>query len=181
MKFLDNNIQDYTGTDFNVYKNINGIATMKFNSNSKYFLTNIESYTNVFLGKCENCNSFYKDSFNGFNYDSVLVAGLGLGLIPQELHQIDNCSKIDVIEINQEVIDYTLTSGHLDNNINLIQGDIFNYTTSEIYDLIIIDTIWFENEMNDTQWQSLVTKFNNNLNTGGVIYSPVLKKWVTVS
>ena len=56
MKFLDNNIQDYTGTDFNVYKNINGIATMKFNSNSKYFLTNIESYTNVFLGKCENCN-----------------------------------------------------------------------------------------------------------------------------
>ena len=43
------------------------------------------------------------------------------------------CSKIDVIEINQEVIDYTLTSGHLDNNINLIQGDIFNYTTSEIH------------------------------------------------
>ena len=36
MKFLDNNIQDYTGTDFNVYKKINGIATMKVNSNSKY-------------------------------------------------------------------------------------------------------------------------------------------------
>ena len=85
-----------------------------------------------------------------------------------------------MVEINQEVINYNNTSGHLDSNINLIQGDIHSYTTSEMYDLILIDTIWQESEMTEDQWQALVTRFTNNLNTNGVIYSPILTKWVTV-
>lgn len=179
MKFIDNSIQDYTGTDFNVFKNPDGVTIMKFNDTQQW-LSNMEQYGNLFLGGCDSCSSFYKDSFDGFSYDSVLVAGLGFGLIPQELITEKNCSKVDVVEINQEVINYNNTSGHLDSNINLIQGDIHSYTTSEMYDLILIDTIWQESEMTEDQWQALVTRFTNNLNTNGVIYSPILTKWVTV-
>ena len=179
MKFIDNNIQDYTGTDFNVFKSEDGVTIMKFNDTQQW-ISNIEQYSNLFLGGCDSCSSFYKDSFNGFSYDSVLVAGLGFGLIPQELIQVKNCSKVDVVEINQEVINFNNTSGHLDSNINIIQGDIHNYTTSEMYDLIIIDTIWGANEMTEDQWQALVTRFTGNLNTEGAIYSPVLPRWVTV-
>lgn len=179
MKFIDNNIQDYTGTDFNVFKSEDGVTIMKFNDTQQW-ISNIEQYANLFLGGCDSCSSFYKDSFNGFSYDSVLVAGLGFGLIPQELIQAKNCSKVDVVEINQEVINFNNTSGHLDSNINIIQGDIHNYTTSEMYDLIIIDTIWGANEMTEDQWQALVTRFTGNLNTEGAIYSPILPRWVTV-
>ena len=66
----------------------------------------------------------------------------------------------------------------LDNNINIIQDDIYNYNTSDLYDLIIIDIIWNSNEMTEVQYQSLETKFLNNLNTGGALYTPVKEKWV---
>ena len=92
-------------------------------------IENNETYSKVMLGKCETCNPFFKNSFDGFSYDKVLVVGLGLGLIPYELSEVNGCSKIDVLEIDQEIIDYTISSGHLNSNINLIQGDIYNYTT----------------------------------------------------
>jgi len=175
MKFIDNNILTYSGSYFNVSKN-NGVATMRFQNNT--YLTNTEQYTELFLGKCSGCNTFFKDSFDGFEFDTVLVVGLGLGLIPQELIELNKCSKVDCLEISQEMIDYTITSGHLNNDINLIQGDVYNYTTSDLYDLIIIDIIWYDSEMNEEQYQSLATKFTNNLNTGGALYVPVIKKWM---
>lgn len=179
MKFLDNNIADYTGTNFNVYKDGQGVTVMKFNSND-IWVSNVDIYSKLFLGKCDSCTSFYRDTFDGFTYDSVLVAGLGLGLIPQDLYEVENCSTVDVVEIDQEVIDFTNTSGHLNSNINLIQGDIHTYTTAATYDLIIVDTIWSNEEMTEEQWNNLVTNYTDNLNTGGAIYLPVSKKWVTV-
>mgnify|MGYP003753304843 CR=1 FL=1 len=80
----------------------------------------------------------------------------------------------------QEVIDYANSHRQLNENINLIQGDIHSYTTTKLYDLIIIDTIWLPHEMTEDQWQSLVTKFTNNVNPNGAIYAPVYHKWVTV-
>ena len=47
----------------------------------------------------------------------------------------------------------------------------------DLYDLIIIDTIWHEFEINEEQYQSLKDKYMNNLNPGGVLYIPMLKKW----
>ena len=40
------------------------------------------------------------------------------------------------------------------------------------------DIIWNSNEMTEVQYQSLETKFLNNLNTGGALYTPVKEKWV---
>ena len=104
---------------------------------------------------------------------------MGFGLIPNELDKVNNCSKIDVVEINQEVIDYHNISKHLSSEINIIKHDIFKYTTEDKYDLIIIDTVWEEEDMSDEQVQTLTSKFlNTNLNKGGVLYIPVKKKWL---
>jgi len=60
-----------------------------------------------------------------------------------------------------------------------VQGDIFEYITDEKYDLIIIDTIWDEDEMSEEQVNILTTKFlNTNLNNNGVLYIPMKNKWI---
>lgn len=176
MKFIDNNISIYSGSYFNVSKNDSGTSIMKFSNG--YQQDNLELYNNIMLGGCDTCqDNWIYTQFNGFTYDKVLVAGLGLGLIPQELYTIKNCSKVDVVEINQDVIDWVNNSNHLDSNINIFQSDVYEYTTLDLYDLIIIDTIWHEFEINEEQYQSLKDKYMNNLNPGGVLYIPVLKKW----
>ena len=164
MYFIILEFLDYQGKEFNVFKN-NGVVTMEFNNN--VFLNDDKNYTKLFLGRCNKCNPFYKDFFNNFEFDTVLVAGLGLGLIPQELIEVNKCSKVDCLEISQEMIDYTHNSGHLNQNINLIQGDIYQYSTSNMYDLIIIDTIWQKHNMSDDQWNILVKKYKPNLNPKG--------------
>ena len=177
MKILDSTIQDYTGTNFSVYKREEGETIIKYNTSGD-IIENNEMYSKVMLGKCETCNPFFKNSFNGFSYDTVLVVGLGLGLVPQELSEVNKCSKIDVLEIDQEIIDYTISSGHLNSDINLIQGDIYNYTTIETYDLIIIDTIWYEHEMTDENYELLENRLLPNINTGGALYVPIKNKWL---
>ena len=177
MKILDSTIQDYTGTNFSVYKREEGETIIKYNTSGD-IIENNEMYSKVMLGKCETCNPFYKNSFNGFSYDTVLVVGLGLGLVPQELSEVNKCSKIDVLEIDQEIIDYTISSGHLNSDINLIQGDIYNYTTTETYDLIIIDTIWYEHEMTDEDYGLLKSRLLPNINTGGALYVPIKNQFL---
>ena len=177
MKILDNTIQDYTGTNFSVYKREEGETIIKYNTSGD-IIENNEMYSKVMLGKCETCNPFFKNSFNGFSYDTVLIVGLGLGLVPQELSEVNKCSKIDVLEIDQEMIDYTISSGHLNSDINLIQGDIYNYTTTETYDLIIIDTIWYEHEMTDEDYGLLESRLLPNINTGGALYVPIKNKFL---
>ena len=177
MKILDSTIQDYTGTNFSVYKREEGETIIKYNTSGD-IIENNEMYSKVMLGKCETCNPFFKNSFNGFSYDTVLIVGLGLGLVPQELSEVNKCSKIDVLEIDQEMIDYTISSGHLNSDINLIQGDIYNYTTTETYDLIIIDTIWYEHEMTDEDYGLLESRLLPNINTGGALYVPIKNKFL---
>ena len=151
---------------------------MKFNNN--VFLNDDKKYAKIFLGRCNKCNPFYKDFFNSIQFNTVLVAGLGLGLIPQELIEIYKCSKVDCLEISQEMIDYTHNSGHLNKKINLIQGDVYTYNTLDMYDLIIIDTVWKEKDINDDQWDFLVKKYKSNLNPKGSIFAPVKQKYFLI-
>ena len=176
MKFNNSDLLIYSGSSFNVSLNKNDNIQIEFIP-SNNILENKDKYSKLILGKCDTCDAWYKDKFSGFSYDKVLVAGLGLGLIPQDLYTQENCSQVDVVDNNQEVIDWANNSGHLDPNINLINDDIYSYNTSELYDLIIIDTYWSESELTDSQYESLKNKYLNNLNVGGVLYFPVNKKW----
>ena len=113
----------------------------------------------------------YKRLFE-INYDSVLFIGLGLGIFPY-LSQ-DTTQIIDVIEINQDVILMINNINHLKPNVNIIQADIYTYTTTKQYDLIVFD-IWNEKDINFTQQMEYLTNsFTNNLTTNGELYFPIL-------
>ena len=176
MKFIDSDLQDYIGTNFSVSKNNQGITEMTFLNGTSLF--NKTNYAKIMLGQCTDCDYLYKGFFEGFTYDRVLIAGLGFGLIPQTLSEVNNCSKIDVVEIDQEIIDYNISSGHLNSDIVIIKSDIFEYTTNEKYDLIIIDTIWDESEMTDEDYGLLESRLLPNINTGGALYVPIKNKWL---
>ena len=176
MKFIDSDLQDYIGTNFSVSKNNQGITEMTFLNGTSLF--NKTNYAKIMLGQCTDCDYLYKGFFEGFIYDKVLIAGLGFGLIPQTLSEVNNCSKIDVVEIDQEVIDYNISSGHLNSDIVIIKSDIFEYTTNEKYDLIIIDTIWDESEMTDEDYGLLESRLLPNINTGGALYVPIKNQFL---
>lgn len=109
------------------------------------------------------------------SFKSVLILGLGLGLIPQYI--ADNmleCTVIDVIDNNQELIDWTLESTHLKPKINIFLGECHTYEPTRQYDLIIADIWW---DIPDVQevYTELTLKYNDTLTSTGKIYFPLLR------
>jgi hypothetical protein len=77
----------------------------------------------------------------------VLVAGLGLGFVAHELSKKPDIERIDIVELNQDVIN--LVWRHVRSpKMNLITGDIFEYlgATNEHYDWFYFDILPNYNE-----------------------------------
>tara|TARA_R110000772_G_scaffold486_1_gene1777 strand:+ start:82 stop:576 length:495 start_codon:yes stop_codon:yes gene_type:complete len=109
------------------------------------------------------------------NFKSILVIGLGLGIIPQYIAKnIPLCTTIDSIDNNTELIDWVTQIGYLDNKINVIVGDCFTYIPTKQYDLILID-IWWDANLASERKDELITKYSIHINPGGHIYIPLLE------
>jgi spermidine synthase len=73
---------------------------------------------------------------------NCLISGLGIGLLPTLIGNLEVVRSIDIVELNQEVID--IVFHQIDNGkTNIIKGDIYSYleNTDKKYDFIHID-IW---------------------------------------
>lgn len=101
-------------------------------------------------------------------YDSILVGGLGLGLIP---YVSQDFAQVDVVEINQDVIDLAKQLGHLNENVNIIKDDIFTFSVEKTYDIIVLD-IWYE-ALTEELSNELIDKFLPFVNEGGFLYIPI--------
>lgn len=110
---------------------------------------------------------------NIFNFNSILIGGLGFGLLPYYIENNTSANSIDVIEKNLDVITATTQFGHL-KNTNIVHHDFLTYTTDKKYDLILVDLWWTfpTNEEVDT----IVSNYTNNLNENGSIYFPTTSK-----
>lgn len=80
----------------------------------------------------------------------VLIAGLGIGMLPAALAEKEDVKSITIIELNQEVIDLVepLIRKYVknENKIKIIQGDAYWYPHNhpdERYDFVYLD-IWDE-------------------------------------
>ena len=177
----------YNGTTFKVQMN-NGSWFLKFkNANGNYDvlnndpieIENEETYAKVMLGECDPCgdaSTSVKNIFDGFSYDKVLVGGLGLGLLPEYLKTVKNCSVVDVVENNNELITYTNNNKHLNENINIIEGDAYSYTPDKKYDLILIDLWWDKADITQQNETDLKNNYNSYLESNGKIVLPVAEK-----
>ena len=77
-------------------------------------------------------------------YGDVLICGLGIGLVIMPLLESEKVKSITVIEKYQDVIDCVfpqIKKYDIENKINLIHQDCFDFTTKEKFDTIFID-IW---------------------------------------
>ena len=102
-------------------------------------------------------------------FDSILIIGLGLGVIPYVVQ--DFCSVVDVVELQSDVISCVNQLGHLNSNVNLIQGEISAYAPTRNYDVILLD-IWYT-DITEELTDELIEKYSPHLNAGGFLYIPI--------
>lgn len=76
-------------------------------------------------------------------HGSVLIAGLGMGMILEAILSKPDVSKVRIIEIDKDIIDYVGSFFKEDHRVEIIQGDVASYfpNQDEWYDYIWID-IW---------------------------------------
>ena len=169
MKIEESKIKEHSGTSFSVTKT-DGVSKIDFGGNK--WVENADYYGKVFLGDCEECTKITA-LYDGFSFDKILIGGLGLGLLPEYAKSVKNCSVIDVIENNQELIDYI---DFLESPINIIKGDALSYTPDKKYDLILIDLWWDEDNITQEIQDNIKNNYNSHLETNGKIILPLLEK-----
>ena len=96
---------------------------------------------------------------------------LSITEIKGEVKLIHN--RIDVIENNQELIDYI---DFLESPINIIKGDVLSYTPDKKYDLILIDLWWDTDNITQEIQDNIKNNYNSHLETNGKIILPLLEK-----
>ena len=102
-------------------------------------------------------------------FNSILIGGLGLGIIPFVVQ--DFCTTVDIIEINTDIINVNQQLNVLDSKINIIEGDIFNFQPTKTYDVIVLD-IWYSN-ISEEIVETLNSIYLPFLNEGGFLYYPI--------
>ena len=162
-------ITDFTGS-LN-YDTIN----VNYESGEDKLVMTFPGYYNKWVDDLENYATNYGNVVLG-SYDSVLIAGLGLGVMPYYIQENKECSIIDVVEINEDVIEAVNQLGHLSSSVNLIEDDILTYIPTRNYDLIILDIWWdgiYCQDDRDAQSPLMVTKYLEYLNEGGKVSTPI--------
>lgn len=155
----DENDNDYTISEFK-YKQ--DVIHNKFNSVKE---------AQVYIGECDGCSHFNesKNQFTDVTWGDVLYLGLYMGLTPEYIYS-NKTHSIDVVESDQEIIDYVTW---INNNINVIQHDEWTYVTSKKYDIIICD-LWAEpDDIIQDHKTKLINNYTNNLKDGGKIIIPI--------
>jgi spermidine synthase len=91
-------------------------------------------------------NQTFLDNAKG----DVLIGGLGIRFINQQLQQMPHITSITIIEKHKEVVDLTPVPEGLPIPETVIHADIFDYVPDKKYDTIYID-LWANHEEGKTQ------------------------------
>jgi len=106
---------------------------------------------------------------------SVLIGGLGIGLIVLPLMNKLEVEFIDIVELHKEVIDLVAPQLQLNEKVKIINDNIFTFEPIHKYDTIFIDTIDSHLCTKDeklardeiTNDSDLIKKYKTYLNDGG--------------
>lgn len=115
---------------------------------------------------------FYRKLFE-MNFDSILISGLGIGIVP--LICQNTTSVIDVVEVDKEIIDFVSGLNHLQNNVNIINGDINYFTPTRQYDIILFDH-WGQSA-SQKEKDNLTTTFGEFSNPNGILTFPIIEQF----
>ena len=130
----------------------------------------------TFIDDCPSYINSLCHRIKTLEFNSILIGGLGLGNIANWVDTNTSCSKIDVIENESEIITWVSESNHLSSDINIIEGDAFEYNTTSSYDFILMDLWWDAGSNYDNEELKLITNYSSSLNENGSLYFPISGK-----
>jgi hypothetical protein len=170
-RILENiQINQFDNQDFKISYTELGELQIFFKNLGSVFPDSLNSYTDndYFI------NVYGKRLINLTN-KNILFLGLGLGLMPFSLQNTNN--NIVVIEKDQNLISIISSYAYLGNNVQIIQGDIFDMrletTLSNSFDYIVSDIHYSCDSNYYTEKDLIINNYNDNLLTNGIIYFPV--------
>jgi hypothetical protein len=134
-----------------------------------YMKNSNKNYYNILSIDTNNMVKTFAKSLIDKNFDSILISGLGLGILPLLCQNTTNI--IDVIETEKEVIDIVKQIGHLKSNVTIFNESIYNFTPVRNYDIILFDH-WMS-YASEEEIEQLYDKFHIFLNQGGFITIPI--------
>lgn len=145
---------------------LNGYSIKKYNNVNYIGLYNPEG--KVMTVDAPDYIIEYAPELLDVEFNSMLIGGLGIGVIP---YVVQDFAEVDVIENDQNIIDIVNQLGHLNENVNIINNDIFTFNIEKTYDIIVLD-IWYEALTEDLSNQ-LIEKYLPFVNEGGFLYIPI--------
>ena len=173
-------ITPYEGTNFKVAKedwvidadgNTRAVSIFSFKNKYRGY-ENHEPMVESYFNDCADCGNM-TTCFDNLVYGDVLIIGLGIGVIPEYIRQNKNYTSIDVVEDDQELIDYV---DFLHEDINIIStSNCETYQGSKKYDLIILEYYHHTDQFNTpgTMRHNYVPQLKNS---DSVMICPLINK-----
>jgi hypothetical protein len=144
------------------------------NRKNKYrFVDKSKNVGNIYNEDDVEFTEYFYRRLLGINFDSILISGLGLGIVPFICQNTTNI--VDVVEIDAEIISFVSGIGHLNSNVNIINSDINHFTPSRKYDVIVFDHMSMG--ATELQKQIFISKFQPHLNINGIITIPIIEQF----
>ena len=145
---------------------LNGYSIKKYNNVNYIGLYNTEG--KVMTVDAPDYIIEYAPELLDVEFNSILIGGLGIGVIP---YVVQDFAEVDVIENDQNIIDIVTQLNHLNENVTIINDDIFTFTATKTYDIIVLD-IWYD-ALTEELSNQLIEKYLPFVNEGGFLYIPI--------
>lgn len=97
-------------------------------------------------------------------HGNVLIGGLGIGLILLAIQDKEEVKKITVVEKNKEVIELVGSQLPLNEKVEIINADVFNYNPAQKYNTIYMD-IWnyINSDVYQREMKPLISRYRRYL------------------
>lgn len=105
-------------------------------------LWNFELFERTGVGEMSDSIQDFEENRSFIEYaigkNNVLIIGLGLGCVPFYLQ--NKVNKIDIVEIDKDLISHITSNVPFNSNVNIINEDGYNYkAVKKYYDAILVD------------------------------------------
>lgn len=133
-------------------------------------------YNKFYYEESEKFITHYCHLLDKINFKSILIGGLGLGIIPYYLKN-KGVTDVEVIEKDKNLIKIINQLEYL-NDVKIYEDDAITFNTNKKYDLILMDLWWYPDSNFNNEKNSIIKNYENNLTDNGKIYFPIIDELI---